>query len=480
MSAWLSCRGLVSAFGGVRVLNGIDLDVQLGEWVGVVGPNGAGKTVLLNAISGVNALQSGSVAINGWDVTRWSLAKRAARAGLIRSFENRCISARLSALQNVLLAAHHATRHEAEGWLERVGLHHVRDTLGEHLSLGEQRRVGLAAICLQRERVGNAAVVLLDEPFRGLDASARAELAALLRDHVRGRASVILVEHDIELTHRLSDRILYVAGGRLKPAGRINESGTPVRSVSAEESGVPAVTVTDLCAGYGETVVLGGLTFRCPNGSAVQLAGPNGSGKSTLLRVLTGAIVPWSGTVVVNGELVRAGENPRVHGIGYVPQGGRVIPGLSVQAHLNLISRYPAEVEQKFVAAVPEAGRLHGSASDLSAGQRALLTLRVALRGDPTVLLADEPAAGLAAGVRDRVYRYLLESWLRPGRAMLFVEHGLSPKGCHEIRLEVGHVPAPQSRSQGDSTIPYTGPGPWPPKWRQKALPKSKCHHSAG
>lgn len=445
MTAALSCRQLACVFGGVVALDDVDLEVGEGEWVSIVGANAAGKTTLLNAVSGLATLKRGRVQISGRDVTNWPFAERARRAGLVRTFEGMLAAPRLTAVQNIVAAIPSGGRtavHLAATWLDRVGLGAQRDRPAEDLSLGQQRRLSLAAAGARRDLVGPRAMVLLDEPFRGLDAAARDIVCELLTNHFRQGTAVLLVEHDVERARQLGHRTLRAEAGRLAPLRDTPAALDPPQPTPAV--GAVAVDVRNLVAGYGGVEVLADLSFVVGSGEAVQLTGPNGCGKSTLIRVLTGSLQPRSGAVHVAGRALGTGAVLRSHRIAYVPQGARVVPGLSVRAHLELVEPRGegASVEAEFRRGVPEAAGLDGDAASLSAGQRAMLAIRLALRSDPAILLADEPGAALAPSTRARFYDFLLHHWLRSDRCLIFVEHGPLRAGCREVRLQGGRIEA--------------------------------------
>jgi ABC-type multidrug transport system ATPase subunit len=437
----LGCEDLVCAFGSQTVLEGVDLSVGSGEWLGVVGANGCGKTVLLNAISGIARPRSGRVALHGVDVTRWSLSARARRGGLIRTFEANDVATQLSPRQHLVFAAGREQGAACEAWLERTNLVGQADVPCGDLSLGQRRRLGLAIVAMRSRQLGERAVVLMDEPFRGLDSEARHGIAAGLRDSIDPRAAVVLVEHDWALARRLADRLQQVRGGRLAVPDADRDRWSLPAPVKPRGPRV-TVAVTELHAGYGGVGVLKGLNLVCTAGSIVRLNGRNGCGKSTLLRVLTGGIVPGAGVVEIGGCAVIPGEDPQRYGIGYVRQGGRLVPTLSVQAHLDLTARVESRTERAFLDAVPEARSLSGVVGGLSAGQRALLSIRLALRREPAVLLADEPTAALLPELRSRVYEFLAGTWVGESRTLIFVEHGDVPAPCEEVYIEDGRARA--------------------------------------
>ena len=235
----LAARGVGIAFDGLRVLDGVDLDVAAGEIVGVIGPNGAGKTTLFDCLSGFLA-SDGIVRIDGVDVTGLGPARRAG-AGLGRSFQDARLYHSLSVLDTLRVAAElvlprtglvssmvglpGSRRREAEATrlaleqVEAMGLGGYRDKLVGELSTGTRRIVDLAGLLLQRPKV-----VLLDEPSSGIAQREVEALRPLLLD-VRSRTgcAMVLIEHDMPLLLGLADRVYALETGRVVTSGLPDE-----------------------------------------------------------------------------------------------------------------------------------------------------------------------------------------------------------------------------------------------------------------
>jgi ABC-type branched-subunit amino acid transport system ATPase component len=466
----LECRNVSTEFGGVAVLRDVRLAVARNEFVGVCGPNGAGKTTLLNAVCGLVRIGSGQIWLNGGDVTGWSL-ERLAEAGVIRSFEDGSSWGRISVLDNVALggfgaAPLSAARALADRRARQFGLADALDDRAADLSLGQRRRMELARLLVRRDILGEHVLLILDEPSRGLDHQAKSVLLELLDAHVRHQCTVLMVEHDLELARRLSSRLVTLREGRVEELG---DEKQPVPGPShsfLRSSDTPALHLDEVSAGYGREDVLRGLTLSVQFGEAVQVVGTNGSGKTTLFRVIVGALRQRRGRVTALGAQLQPGRSRLSEGIGYAPQGGRLIRDLSVQAHLDLArqaaraaGRRP-EAAPAFEAAFPQVERLRRSvAGALSSGQRSLVALWVALATEPSILVADECGAGLAPDMRGKVYDFIRLNWLNENRAFLFVEHGPTPIWARAVVLERGTALTSDlgSRSQIGSP-PSSGP----------------------
>ena len=226
--AVLRIENLTKNFGGLRVTDDVTLDVLPGELHAVIGPNGAGKTTLINQISGLIAPAAGTIHFNGADITRLPANKRA-ELGLARSFQITSVLPRFSALENVALAvqARIGTSHRffaradreqpvndaAIAALAEVGLAGREHTLAEHLSHGEKRALELAiALAMQPK------LLLLDEPMAGTGHEESVRLISVLR-RLKGRFSMLLVEHDMTAVFALADRISVLTYGRILANG---------------------------------------------------------------------------------------------------------------------------------------------------------------------------------------------------------------------------------------------------------------------
>ena len=212
----IGCRDLVVSTGNRVLLDVAGLEVGAGTTLAVLGPNGAGKSTLLRALAHLGGMsRTGDVLLDGQPATASQL--RAASAAVFQ----RPVLQRASVLDNAAAGlrlrgtARREARQLARPWLRALGVGHLADQPARTLSGGEAQRVAIARALAVGPRV-----LLLDEPFTGLDATSRADLIADLRTVLhRLGAAVLLVTHDREEARALADRTALLIGGRLRQVG---------------------------------------------------------------------------------------------------------------------------------------------------------------------------------------------------------------------------------------------------------------------
>ena len=190
-----------------------------------------------------------------------------------------------------------------------------------------------------------------------------------------------------------------------------------------------ALTVTDLYAGYDGVPVLRGVSVQANDDEIVSIIGPNGAGKSTFLKAVAGIVRPASGSVVFGGDDVTGLRPDRItrRGLGFVPQLDNVFPTLTVSENLHVGAQaLPRADRQDAVASVVQRfpllrDRRRQRAGTLSGGQRKLVALARALVGRPSLLLLDEPSAGLSPQATDMVFAEL-EGIRESGIGIVMVE----------------------------------------------------------
>lgn len=387
-----------TAYGDAASLQGVSLDVALGEVVCIIGPSGSGKSTLLRGIAGLETPTAGDVAVRGTVLSRLGDADRARfrarHMGVVSQYAMDTLAPDLSArdavaLQSRLLGASKATAlRTADGLLDEVGLSTLRAVRTRSLSGGERQRVAVCAALAHGPEI-----VLADEPTGELDAASAAVVHALIARLIRERsATAVIVSHDAAAaTH--ADRALSIADGRLAeeqidgrtslvvgPGGWVrlpadlraaaglgdrvtaDATATDVRlhsrtlvTSSPRRQPMPPrpheVTPTHVAelrevtksfgTGAARRTVLDGVSARVTAGTLTALVGRSGSGKSTLLHLIAGMTRPDRGEIHVLGSRMdvldhAAAAALRRSGVALVTQDVGLVPFLSAVENVVL------------------------------------------------------------------------------------------------------------------------------------------------
>jgi lipopolysaccharide export system ATP-binding protein len=223
----LEVRGLVKYYGRRKVVDGVCFEVNAGEVVGLLGPNGAGKTTSFRMATGQITPNDGTVLFNGEDVTRLPMYKRA-RLGMGYLSQETSVFRKLSVEQNILaileaMPAHRTTGRKltrSERWkrtgeiLEQFGLSSLHRNNAARLSGGERRRLEIAR-CL----VCDPLLILLDEPFTGIDPITIADIRQIVRDLRNQGIGILVTDHNVRETLKITDRSYLIKDGQVRTHG---------------------------------------------------------------------------------------------------------------------------------------------------------------------------------------------------------------------------------------------------------------------
>ncbi len=245
----LDARGVRKEFGGLVACSDIDFNIPRGAIVGLIGPNGAGKTTFFNMITGLYKPTAGKITFNGQDITS-KKTHEVVQAGIGRTFQNIRLFGNMSALDNVLVGLHHTLKGtwwqtilntraiqreeqeaivRARGFLDLMGLKEREQDLARNLPYGDQRRLEIA-----RAMATNCKLLLLDEPTAGMNPEETRQLTDFihsLRDKLG--ISVLLIEHDMRVVMRISERITVLDHGEKIAEGTPDEVRSDVRVIEA-------------------------------------------------------------------------------------------------------------------------------------------------------------------------------------------------------------------------------------------------------
>ena len=470
----LRAAGVGKRYGGVRAVDGVNLEIRAGEVLGIVGPNGAGKSTLIGLLSGaING--DGQVELFGEDATGLGAQARA-RRGIGRTHQVPRPFGRLTVMENLMVAQLHgarrgrrAARAECRRILERCGLLEFADVPAADLGLLRLKRLELARALAVHPRI-----LLLDEIGAGLVEAELRELIDLIRS-LRGEVEAILiVEHVLDLIRDCCDRLVVLDGGRLLVEGDPDEvlrdpqvaavylgtSGggevAPLRNGTAVGNGrrngdTPILEVKGIAAQYGAFRALHDVSFSVAAGEVLALLGANGAGKTTTARTINGMLPISAGEIWFDGQRVdgRSAHQIVRLGVAHCMEGRRIFADLTVEENLVLGARTAqsrAELDRRLGAVYELFGALRehrgNSGAELSGGQQQMLAIGRSLMAAPRLVIFDEISLGLAPIMVDRLYQALAEINQR-GVAMIVIEQNVE-RGLaladHVAVLEKGRV----------------------------------------
>ena len=244
MSALLDVSDLTVRYGGVVAVDGVSFAIQEGSVFGLIGPNGAGKTSMVDALTGYTKPASGTVALNGRDITRLRPYRRA-RLGLGRTFQSVELFDDLTVEENLLVASEHVTvasamrdlflperqpdRTGVDWAISVCGIQDIVDRRPDEISLGQRKLVGVGRALAFRPRL-----VMLDEPAAGLDTDESVELGRRLRElPAQHGVGVFLIDHDMGLVLSTCDEIMVLDFGRQIATGTPAEIRQDERVIEA-------------------------------------------------------------------------------------------------------------------------------------------------------------------------------------------------------------------------------------------------------
>jgi lipopolysaccharide export system ATP-binding protein len=219
IGALLETRGLRKVYDRRAVVNGVDINVREGEIVGLLGPNGAGKTTSFYMIVGLVPPNGGRVIFEGTDVTRMPMFRRA-RLGMGYLPQEESIFRKLSVEDNIMAVmetqplGRKEQRRRCQALMERFGIAHISKNTALTLSGGEKRRLTIA-----RSLVTEPKLLMLDEPFSGVDPIAVSEIQEIIRSLREAGLAILITDHNVRETLSIVDRAYLIFEGRVEREG---------------------------------------------------------------------------------------------------------------------------------------------------------------------------------------------------------------------------------------------------------------------
>jgi branched-chain amino acid transport system ATP-binding protein len=473
----LMIRGLDVGYGGVRVLFGIDLDVDQGEIIALLGTNGAGKSTLLRAIGGVTEADNGAIVFDGRDITHLP-PEEIARLGIAGVPGGQGVFPSLTVDENLRTAGWSLRHDRALLANRRRHIDELFPVLAERagepaadLSGGQQQMLALAMALLTRPRL-----LLIDELSLGLAPVIVEQLLGVVRELREDGTTVVLVEQSVNVALAVADRAWFMEKGELRFSGSASElleRPEVLRSVflhsSAERFAAPAAAapaapverdaspprgaaleLRGLSVSFGGIAAVHDVDLTVGAGEIVGVIGPNGAGKTTLFDLVSGFtpsdrgevrfdgadISRWSAARRAKAGLGRSFQDSHLFGSLTVREALRVALDrwIEVNDALSAILRTPASsiTEAAVDGRVDELVDLFGLGpfvdtfvGELSTGTRRLVDLAGVVAHRPSLVLLDEPSSGIAQREAEELGPLLVRLREHLDATLLVVEHDM-------------------------------------------------------
>jgi ABC-type branched-subunit amino acid transport system ATPase component/ABC-type branched-subunit amino acid transport system permease subunit len=495
----LRCSNVNASYGPMQVLFGIDLTVRQGEILALLGTNGAGKSSLLRSLTGLLPANEGVITFAGNAITADS-TERIAGHGLTMMPGGRGTFASLTVSENLRVASwtlRHDRAAAAKARQEALELFPILDTRSSvaagDLSGGEQQMLSLAMAFLTKPRL-----LCIDELSLGLAPTVVADLIEAVRDIHRQGTTIVIVEQSVNVALLVAERAIFLEKGQVRFSGRSVDlldrpdllravfiGGTeeaPQKSTAVHEGAAievvspppmdhdaePTLQTRGLVKRFGGITAVDRIDLTVYPREVVGLIGHNGAGKTTLFDVISGFLRPEEGTILLDG--IDVTTTPAywrsIGGLGRSFQEARLYPTLSVfetvlvSLERHLANRDPFAAAFRLPASTDSEARafervdgiiellgLEGyrerPTGELSTGTRRIVELACILAHKPSLLMLDEPTAGVAQAETEALGPLLRKVAAETGCAMVVIEHDMAMISslCDRlVALELGSV----------------------------------------
>ncbi|WP_236717960.1 sugar ABC transporter ATP-binding protein [Actinoplanes sp. TFC3] len=493
MSPLLEIRGVSKSFGAVSAVQEVSFSLVAGEAHALVGENGAGKSTIVKMLAGVHRPDTGTLLVDGREVTFTNPADAKA-AGIAVIYQEPTLFPDLSVAENIAMGNQPLTRlrqidrktmnANAVRLFARLGVHIDPARPARGLSIADQQLVEIA-----KALSSHARVLIMDEPTAALSGVEVDRLFAVTRALRDEGAAIMFISHRFEEITALCQRVTIMRDGK-------HVCTEPVSDLGVDDM-IRRMVGRDLSALYpkqeatiGETVlevqglsragVFRDISFQVRAGEIVALAGLVGAGRSEVMQAVFGVDKYDSGTVTFLGRKLKPG-NPRASmtaGMGLVPEDRRqqgLVMELSIERNVTLprsralaklgllfggterreAAGWTKQLQTKF-------GRLTDPVATLSGGNQQKVVLAKWLATGPKLLIVDEPTRGIDVGTKAEVHR-LLSSLAARGLAVVMVSSELPEvlgMADRIVVLREGHVTAQLTRAEAtEESVMYAAMG---------------------
>ena len=481
-SKLLLVRDLNVGYDGLQVLFDVNMEIAEGEIVALLGTNGAGKSTLLRAITGITEADFGAVIFDGRDITH-APPNEIAALGVASMPGGAGVFPGLSVRENLRSAGWLVRRDRPELDARTAEVLEVFPVLAErleepasNLSGGQQQMLALAMALLSRPKL-----LIIDELSLGLAPVVVGKLVELVREVAAGGTTVLLVEQSVNVALGMAGTAYFMERGRVQFSGPAEEllnrpdllravflaesvaaagandgasggngTGPDTRPEEPPIGAGPALELVAVTRRFGGINAVDQVSLSVAPGEIVGLIGQNGAGKTTILDLISGFQPLDGGRILLNGHdlsHLSAAQRAR-HGLGRTFQGGRLFPGLTVaetvavsldrsvavKDPINAALRLPAAHDSEVAVGrrVRQLLELFGLmdyrdsfTAELSTGTRRIVELACVVGHQPSVLLLDEPAGGVAQKEVEQLGALLGRIRSELGCAMLVIEHDM-------------------------------------------------------
>ena len=433
----MQIRGIVKEFSGVRVLHKITLDIFAGEVLGVLGENGAGKSTLLKIISGIYTKTTGSIKIDGVEVSIQS-ASDAKRLGIAMIPQEFNLISSLNVFENIFLGNElkkgfllnkSVMRDRASVLLKELETSLSPDSLIENLSVAEKQMVEIA-----KALVNDSRILIMDEPTTVLT-DHEVDIFFTLVEKLKQRGvTIIFISHKLKEVKLLCDRLAILRDGHLvsvDDVSEINEEDMARKMVGRElnqiypQRTIPSDDVVLKVSNLSIKGVLKDINFDLKKGEVLGFAGLIGAGRTETAEAVMGLRKKDSGDIEINGQTVTIHSiaDAVAYNLAYLSedrQGKGLIMNFDIPKNITLISlsayvkglliqhKKENKVAREYVKRFDiKAASLHSNLANLSGGNQQKVYLSKWMDTQPSILILDEPTRGIDVNTKKEIYHFI-------------------------------------------------------------------------